>query len=79
MSEKKIFALHPIQEESIKEFCFGKCGKIVFGCIRFAGIETMFPCKEEKCEYEEIRVRLGKLNTGEIMYLRKLKEVKENE
>jgi len=79
MSEKVVFGLHPIQEKLIEKLCFKKCGKISIGGIYDKEIGAMFPCTEEKCKYEESRMKLGKLDTGEIVYLRKLKEVKKND
>jgi len=81
LKDKKevVFVLHPIQEKLIKKLCFGKCGKISVGCIKDEELGAMFPCTEENCKYEEKRIELGKLDTGEIVYLRKLKEKNEKE
>ena len=72
--ERKVFALHPVQEELIRKLCFENCGKISVAGLTDKELGAMFVCKEENCKYEESRTKLGKLNTGEIVYLRKLKE-----
>jgi len=69
-----IFGICTIQKEIVKKYCFGECGQILIGGLDGGDIlGALYPCSEEICPHEEKRLKLGKLDNGEIVYLRKLK------
>ena len=65
----------PEQDELIKKYCFGDCGSILIGEIfdDEIGINLM-PCREDNCPHEEKRGELGTMDTGETVWVRKLKD-----
>jgi len=69
-----IFGICTIQKELVKKYCFGECGQILVGGLDGGDIlGSLFSCNKKKCPYEEKRVKLGKLDNGEVVYLRKIK------
>jgi len=76
---KKLFgilALVPSQKSLVDEWCFKKCGKILMGILS-DDLVGMIPCKEEKCPIEGKRMKYGKLENGDVVWVRKLKELNE--
>ena len=75
ISPKKIFGVcyFPGQDKLIDKHCFGDCGKIIMGGI-VDSLTWYLPCKQEECPHEEKRMKRRKLNTGEMLWLRKLKD-----
>jgi len=75
---KKIFGVCPrvsTQEKMMDKHCFGDCGKIIIGWMVDAEMGlSLCPCKEEICPHEEKRLEYGTINTGEMIWVRKLKE-----
>jgi len=70
---KKIFAVLQHQEDSVHEYCFGLCGKVIVGMLGDDLLGACFPCREEDCPYEEERMEYG-TNGDDVVWLRKLKE-----
>jgi len=72
--EEKVFGLSiDIQKKEINKYCFKECGKIIFGGMIDENL-TLVPCNEEKCPYEEKRVKYEKSN-GRVVWIRKLKNL----
>ena len=74
--EKLYLVCHDIQEKEIKEYCFGKCKKILMGAIQLKGL-SWWPCRTEECLYSDDEAAIG---TGILPYgtenivIRKLKK-----
>jgi len=71
-----IFGVCPMVEKQkieIDKHCFGDCGKILLGGM-IDDLLALLPCKEKKCPYEEKSLKYG-ICKGQIIYIRKLKEV----
>jgi len=69
-----IFGICTIQKELVKKYCFEECGQILIGGLDGGDmLGSLYPCNEKICPHEEKRLKLGKLDNGEIVYLRKLK------
>ena len=60
------------QRELVDKLCFGKCGKINVGAIKFCDAWFM-PCSEDKCEYEEKTLNVETVVDGKNLIMRKLK------
>lgn len=65
-----------MQEKTITDICFWKCGKVLFaGADGGEGIGPLFLCRSGKCAYldKQMDEPLGDID-GDPLYLRKLKE-----
>lgn len=54
MSETTYGVVLEIQQPEIEAYCFGLCGKIIFGAMLIpidGGILTILPCKQTKCPF----------------------------
>jgi len=77
MNKNKIFAIHTVQKELVQKYCFDKCGEILFGGLMDKELGEFFPCDVDKCPFEEKRAKLGKVNDGREVWIRKLIESEE--
>ena len=75
MTQEKIFALHPVQNEIISKTCFD-CGEIIVGGIEDKNLGCMFACNKENCPHERDRAKepIGEVN-GKIVFVRALNDL----
>ena len=74
--KNKIFGIaYSIQKKEVETYCFHKCGQVLFGALVDKQLGELAPCKEEKCPFEEKRMKLGTSREG-IVWLRKLKPLR---
>lgn len=73
---EKLYLVSPLANKTqVDLYCFKICKKILVGGIVFMDA-PWFPCKEDKCQYEEKCMSFGKhkvLNETNEIIVRKLK------
>ena len=82
-SVRPVFAVlfdMPSQKPAIEAYCFGSCGKIIVGALEIPlddGILMTLLCRAAQCPAldRQMDEPIGELpETGELVYLRKLRE-----
>ena len=78
MKQKRYLISFGAQKDLIEKYCFGKCGKICLGAVRFEGGEFGYCC-EDNCPFCKKSINMGVcsvdgLNEKFEIIVRKLEE-----
>ena len=74
MSKKMFITVWALQEKEIQHYCFGSCGKVIFGLLVDDQLGGLSHCYENVCPFveKEMDEPFGEVR-GTNAYLRKLK------